>query len=133
MSDFIKVMTFFTMLFCHIYDDYRLQGILADFKQKSWWKKNCPDKEYKYDYIIALFEHGFSWSFMIMLPLTVLNIMGWIESNVGVFVLLLVINTLLHSVIDHLKANMKLINLCEDQVMHVGQVLITWLIFMINT
>ncbi len=126
-------MTFFSMLFCHIYDDYHLQGILVDFKQKSWWKKNCPDKEYKYDYIIALFEHGFSWSFMIMLPLTFLNIIGWMESNVEDFVLLLVINTLVHSAIDHLKANKKILNLCENQVIHVGQVLITWLIFMINT
>lgn len=27
------------MLFCHIVDDYYLQGWLASAKQKSWWEK----------------------------------------------------------------------------------------------
>jgi len=40
------------MFFLHIIDDFKLQGILADFKQKSWWKKNYPNELYKYDWII---------------------------------------------------------------------------------
>lgn len=47
------------MLFCHIIDDYVLQGWLATGKQKDWWKTNAPDKLYKYDYIMALAEHAF--------------------------------------------------------------------------
>ncbi len=40
------------MIFCHIVDDYYLQGILAKMKQKMWWKENAPDNiHYKYDYI----------------------------------------------------------------------------------
>lgn len=57
------------MLFCHIVDDYYLQGILASMKQKKWWQENAPDKLYEYDYLIALLMHGFSWAFMIMLPI----------------------------------------------------------------
>lgn len=46
-----------TMIFCHIVDDYYLQGWLASAKQKSWWKKNAPDDLYKHDYLMALFMH----------------------------------------------------------------------------
>lgn len=66
-----KIFILFTMIFCHIVDDYYLQGWLASAKQKSWWEKNAPGKLYKYDYLAALFMHSFSWSFMIMLPPTI--------------------------------------------------------------
>ena len=66
-----KILILFTMIFCHIVDDYYLQGWLASAKQKSWWEKNAPEKLYKYDYLAALFMHSFSWSFMIMLPPTI--------------------------------------------------------------
>ena len=51
---FLKTILLLAMLFCHIVDDYYLQGWLASAKQKSWWKKNAPDKLYKNDYIMAL-------------------------------------------------------------------------------
>ena len=57
------------MIFCHIVDDYYLQGWLASAKQKKYWKENAPEKLYRYDYIWALIMHSFSWSFMIMLPI----------------------------------------------------------------
>ena len=57
------------MIFCHIVDDYKLQGILASMKQKDWWVEQIGfTKLYKYDYIVALLVHSFSWSFMILLP-----------------------------------------------------------------
>lgn len=68
---FLKTILLLAMLFCHIVDDYYLQGWLASAKQKSWWKKNAPDKLYKNDYIMALCEHAFSWTFMIMLIPTI--------------------------------------------------------------
>lgn len=34
-----KIVILFTMIFCHIVDDYYLQGWLASAKQKSWWEK----------------------------------------------------------------------------------------------
>ena len=45
-----KYIILITMIFCHIVDDYYSQGILASMKQKEWWIKNAPDKQYKYDY-----------------------------------------------------------------------------------
>ena len=59
------------MIFLHVVDDYYLQGILAQLKQKSWWEKNAPDPLYKNDYKVALVTHAFSWTFMIMLPITI--------------------------------------------------------------
>ena len=59
------------MVFMHIVDDFYLQGILANMKQKSWWEKNAPQEMYKNDYLMALIIHGYSWSFMIHLPIMV--------------------------------------------------------------
>ena len=42
------IAVFVCMIFCHIIDDYYLQGWLASAKQKIWWEKNAPDpKEYE--------------------------------------------------------------------------------------
>ena len=49
----------FSMLFLHLIADYNLQGILAQFKQKKWWKENYPQAQYKNDQMIALAEHSF--------------------------------------------------------------------------
>ena len=110
------------MIFCHIVDDYYLQGWLASAKQKSWWEKNAPEKLYKYDYLAALFMHSFSWSFMIMLPPTIaLMVAGGIWKPV-----LLIVNLMIHMFVDNLKANEKKINLVQDQIIHVIQIIFTW-------
>lgn len=114
-----------SMMFCHIVDDYYLQGKLASFKQKSWWQKNAPDQLYKYDYIVALMMHSFSWAFMIMLPIAVCQ-----EFQIGaVFMAMFVINTIVHAIVDDLKANKRKINLVTDQLVHVGQIIITFIVF----
>ena len=115
---------FFAMLFCHIIDDYFLQGILASMKQKEWWNKNAPEKMYAWDYIAALFMHSFSWAFMIMLPIAIVA-----RFQLGLLFLAYPINTVIHCVIDDLKANKHKINLLIDQTIHVLQILITWAIF----
>lgn len=111
------------MIFCHIVDDYYLQGILANLKQKSWWTKNAPDAKYKYDYIVALIMHSISWSFMILLPLVIyvsfVNI-TWL------FAVIFVVNTTIHATVDHLKANKLCINLIADQSIHILQIIISW-------
>lgn len=126
----IKILILFTMIFLHIVDDYYLQGWLASAKQKSWWEKNAPDKMYKNDYLVALFMHSFSWSFMIMLPTTIyLLIIGgtW-------FPMLYVGNLIIHMYIDNLKANKHEINLIQDQSTHMIQIVVTWLIIiLLNT
>lgn len=112
---------FICMLFCHIVDDYYLQGILASLKQRSWWEKNAPDSLYKHDYIMALFMHSASWSFMIMLPL--LFYCGFAPPVS--FAVMWVSNTVIHGIVDDLKANKRKINLIHDQCIHLIQIIIT--------
>ena len=109
------------MIFCHVIADYNLQGWLASAKQKSYWEKNAPDEMYKHDYICALIMHSFSWTFMIMLPL--IYAVGF---KVNSFLLFLFIsNVLLHAITDDFKANKKVLNLWQDQSIHMYQIIIT--------
>ena len=109
------------MIFCHIIADYNLQGWLVSAKQKSYWEKNAPDQMYKHDYICALVMHSFSWTFMIMLPL-----MYAVGFKVNSFLLFLFVsNVLLHAITDDFKANKKVLNLWQDQSIHMYQIVIT--------
>lgn len=119
----LKLIIFVSMIFCHIVDDYYLQGWLASAKQKSWWEQNAPDKLYRYDYMAALFMHSFSWTFMVMLVPTVYLILfggTW-------YPLLFIGNILIHMLVDDLKANKKRINLVQDQSVHMLQIIWMWL------
>lgn len=112
------------MIFFHIVDDYYLQGWLASAKQKSWWEKNAPEELYKHDYIWALVMHSYSWAFMIMLPIAY-----FYQFNVGFgFMILFAFNVTIHSLTDNAKANWKLINLWQDQLIHMIQIILTALL-----
>lgn len=119
------------MLFCHIVDDYYLQGWLAQAKQKKWWEKNAPNPLYKNDYIMALLEHAFSWTFMIHVPIIIYSIILSRLSNIYLFIVIFAINWLVHMITDNAKANLMKINLIQDQIIHVVQILFTWLIYII--
>ena len=121
-----KLLILATMIFCHIADDYYLQGILAKMKQHSWWRKNAPDRLYQHDYLMALAEHAFSWLFMMSLPLMVTALATANESLVQTVLLSYIVNTMFHGIVDDLKANVLLINLVEDQTLHFVQIFITW-------
>lgn len=121
------IFVFFAMIFCHIIDDFVLQGKLADFKQKDWWKQNCPNKKYSYDYIVCLILHSVEWTFMIMLPLalhaklncTIIYIIGFI------------VNATLHCIVDDIKCNKKLICLEADQICHFIQICLTFIVYIL--
>ena len=117
------------MIFLHIIDDYVLQApCLCDLKQKSFWEKNAPQKLYKNDYLCALLMHGLSWSFMIMLPIA-----AAINFNVDInFFLMFIINAVFHAAIDDLKANKYRINLWTDQLTHIGQILVTFILYILE-
>lgn len=115
------------MIFCHIVDDYYLQGVLAKMKQNKWWEENAPQKMYKYDYIVALIMHGFSWSFMVHLPIVVYAIMINHYDLILPVVLFLPIQALIHAYIDNEKANKLSINLIDDQILHFLQIIFLWL------
>lgn len=113
---------FLSMIFMHVLDDYVLQGVLAQMKQKDWWVKNAPDPMYKNDYLMALWMHSLSWSFMIMLPLAL-----YAYCDVGIlFVIGFIVNTAIHFIVDDLKANKHCINLWQDQVTHLIQIAVTF-------
>lgn len=111
------------MIFCHIIDDYKIQApVLNSLKQKTYWTENAPDKLYRYDYLMALFMHSFSWAFMILLPLTIYALIN----NGQWHWLFFVVNLVIHFVVDDLKANRKKINLIQDQMIHLAQIVVTW-------
>ena len=128
-----KILLLLTMIFLHIVDDYYLQGWLASAKQKSYWEQNAPDELYKHDYIMALFMHSFSWSFMIMVVPSVYTLINTTNTNNAslVIALFFLINLCIHMVVDNLKANLKKINLVQDQLCHLVQILITWIVFVV--
>ena len=116
-----KIFVVLAMIYMHILDDYVLQGILANLKQRSWWKQNHPYKLYRYDYIVALLMHSMSWSFLTLLPIAVYR-----GLNVGTdFLNVFLINALGHAGMDHAKANLGLANLITDQTFHLLQILVT--------
>ena len=106
------------MLFCHIVDDYYLQGILASMKQKEWWQKNAPGELYENDYCMALIMHGFSWSFMVHLPVAIYL---WFDIS-WLFIISVMFHSFVHATIDNGKANRKTINLITDQCLHMCQI-----------
>lgn len=116
-----KMFTLLLMIFCHIVDDYYLQGWLASAKQKKYWEENAPEKLYKYDYVWALIMHSFSWAFMIMLPIAY-NL----SFNINIaFLIAFIVNVIIHAMTDDLKANKRKINLWQDQIIHLVQIGIT--------
>lgn len=124
----LKVLILFIMFFLHIFNDYNLQGILADMKQFNWWFKHPNySPKYRYDYQMALLEHSFSWAFTITLPFLYIafnqsnNLLTWI------LIISYITNTIFHAVIDDLKANKMAINLVEDQILHFIQIICTWI------
>lgn len=120
-----KIHILLIMIFLHIIDDYRLQGILASMKQKEWWVKQEGYKDmYKHDYVIALLCHSFSWAFMIMLPIFVSISFKLTPAVISIFIS----NLLAHALIDDMKANKHQINLVVDQSVHLLQIVLTWLI-----
>ena len=114
-------MTLLTMIFLHIVDDYYLQGILAKLKVRKYWKRHYPDKMYKYDYIWALLMHAFSWTFMVMLPLALT------VPVTPAFYIFFFLNVAIHAFVDDAKANRKILNLWEDQSIHLLQIIVTFL------
>lgn len=116
-----KLFIVLLMIFCHIVDDYCLQGWLASAKQKKYWEENAPQKLYRYDYIWALIMHSFSWAFMIMLPIAFIK--GF---DLDVFFLIaFIVNLAVHAITDDVKANKRKINLWIDQVIHLCQIAVT--------
>lgn len=118
--------TILLMIYCHIVDDYYLQGWLASAKQKKWWGEKAPQKIYRYDYVWALLMHSFSWAFTIMLPVA---FQMRFEIDVA-FLIVFAFNLIIHAIVDDLKANKGKINLWLDQITHILQIAFTAIILL---
>lgn len=143
---FATPLVFILALALHIFADFNLQGLFANFKQKTWWIKECPSTKiylkYKYDYIISGINHAFFWTCFTFLPilyLTLYDVFERIEipfiGNMPICVLaiigIIIVNTGIHYFIDDLKANKRKINLWQDQLTHVAQIGLTiWFIIL---
>ena len=127
----IKLIVLLSMMFLHIVDDFKFQGILSSMKQKSWWEKNYPNKRYRYDYVISLIIHAFSWDFMIHIPIIIyLFYYNMYDRDFIMFICTFVFNLVIHAIVDTMKANLKILNLIQDQIIHLYQIIFTFLIFM---
>lgn len=115
------------MIFLHVVDDYYFQGILAKMKQKTFWQENAPEPMYRYDYLWALLMHAFSWTFMVMLPIMFLNNFV-LDSE---FLLYFIFNLMIHAQTDDLKANARKINLWQDQMIHMLQILMIFIRYVV--
>ena len=112
------------MILAHVVDDFVLQThILSNLKQVEWWRKNAPDKKYQDDYIAALIVHSMSWSVMILLPAMLMY-----DVPDALLLLIFMFNTITHLKVDDEKANKHTLNLCQDQFIHLIQIVITWII-----
>ena len=127
----IKILVLMFMFYMHIIDDYKIQGVLASMKQKKWWTENAPDEMYKNDYLMALYEHAFCWTVSINIPILVYSWICSISINRVQFIITFFCMWMIHAFVDHLKANEKIINLVQDQTIHIIQIAFCWLVFVL--
>ena len=105
-------------VFLHIIADYLVQNeFLAKYKQKKNWVIYTKEGKYKYDYIVVLLCHSFSWSFITFLPLFIMS-----KYNIILCTCIVLINTVIHAVIDDIKCNKLKISLLVDQFFHLIQI-----------
>ena len=127
---------FLGMLYMHVIDDYVLQNSLARLKQHDWWLQQSNfSKMYANDYKAALLAHAFEWSGSILCIPIIYTLIKHQELNYNVvgltLIFLFLLNTFIHYKIDDAKANMKIINLVQDQIFHVVQVVFSFCIWVL--
>lgn len=122
-----------SMMFCHIIDDFKLQaGVLNNLKQKSYWEKEAPNPMYKYDYIVALIEHAFSWTCSIHIPVLIYCLATHTHKDAIVYVVVFIFDWVVHAIVDNAKANQHKINLIQDQIIHFMQIFLTWFMYFLS-
>ena len=129
----MEIIILLSMIFLHIVDDFYLQGPLAKFKQKKFWKEYMTDESsrilYRYDWFISLMLHAFSWTFMIHIPLFIVY---YSKLNSVILLIEFIITMCIHAFIDNLKANKLVIGLLTDQIVHIVQVLIIFSLYSLS-
>lgn len=131
-----KIVFLLFLIAMHIFADYNLQGWLASAKQKEYWKKELHMDErrfdnsiYANDYKCALLTHCIQWAFHLMFIVLLYSYIIYNTCNIFYFLFVLVWNIYCHYIVDDKKANDLSINLIQDQLIHLLQIIFTWLIF----
>ena len=115
---------FIMMVLLHLVDDFWLQPtLLSKLKQKTFW--SGYEKKYANDWVAGLICHGVEWSAMILLPLI------FAGANDLFLCLAFLFNAVIHCVVDHVKCNALKINLITDQLIHFGQICLTFIVYLI--
>lgn len=124
------------MIWMHIFDDFVLQPIcLSKLKQKDFWEETFKDNpkylhHYRNDYKMALFIHALSWTISIFI-IPLLFYCNKIFNDINGMILvssLILMNMYIHYRIDDMKANKKYITLIFDQIVHLLQIILLWVI-----
>lgn len=115
------------IIFLHVVADFNMQGIMAEMKQKDFWKKY--DKKYQFDYVMPLIGHAFQWSFTIHLPMTGAAVVTQKDCLELYVCMSIVFHTILHAWIDTLKANDHKTTLIQDQFYHMLQIILMWAVY----
>lgn len=133
-----KFLVLMCMLAAHVFADYFLQGVMAQMKQRNWWRLQVKDYDksiYRNDHKAVLLNHSFQWSFVVLLPVLYdIYYKAWgfepfAIKTVSIYIGLIVMNTFVHYKIDNLKANKNAISLVTDQLVHFAQIVVTWLVY----
>ncbi len=131
----------YSMIFMHIIGDYALQSVcnFHNMKQESWWKRTCDiddlsESKFKNDYKLILYLHALSWTICILIPIVLDHYLLYHKFYFGFEMFIhsaLIANTCIHAIVDDMKANMNVINLVTDQVIHFVQIVVTLLLYVI--
>lgn len=119
----IFLMVWLIIVAIHVLYDFNQGEHVATMKQKDWWKEHYPAKLYRHDYIIVLILHGLLWSVLVTIPIFVCRYYYHREICNGFILFFIIFNAMLHTLVDHAKANIKCINLLQDQLLHLIQLL----------
>lgn len=123
----MSIFILFSMIFCHIIADFHIQNnFMAKFKQKEEWRGY--GKEYLRDWIPVLAVHAFSWSFFTFLPLLYYVYTKDITFNTLSGIILL--NAIVHFIVDDQKCNRFTINLIVDQELHMLQIVLPFIVIL---
>ena len=121
------------MILAHIVDDFYLQPMsgLNKLKQRAYWENHISgslrDSIYKHDYIVGLIIHSISWSIAILLPIFI-----YYKWHPHWFVYIAFgVNAIVHAIVDDLKANRGKLNLIADQLIHLIQIGLTFMTFVL--
>lgn len=114
------------ILVLHFISDFNLQigAGLHETKQKEWWTRMFKDhgiidnKRYRNDWLVCLLIHSFVWTVVTFAPLI------WLHGNEFTTYIVLTFEFVIHAMVDHVKANDKIINLAQDQMFHLVQIAI---------